>query len=154
MSGQCLSGGAACVRMKAAPTNRSDPEERSSELGQESLRTRKTIFLFSPPLPPFFPSVTALFFAVHDFFFFFLLFDFPSLSSISRALRASSGLDSPCWRPSGSQRLLSLMRVLLPLLGHSWMREFLLCSITRLMKMPPGNWLSEALKSFLNEVIM
>ena len=153
MSGQWFSGWAACVRMKAAPTNWSDPEEHSSELGRESLGTHETIFVFSPRLAPFLPLCLCSLLCCSRFFF-FLLFDFPSLSSISRALRASSGLYSPCWRPSGSQRLLSPVSGLLSLLGRSWMREFLHRSITRLMKMTPGSWLSETLKSFLNEVVM
>ena len=46
------------------------------------------------------------------------------------------------------------MRALLSLLDHSRMKEFLPCSVARLMKVPPGNGAERGPKPFLSEVIM
>lgn len=109
MSGQWFSAWAACVSMKAAHSSWSNRVEHSSQVGQESLRTCENISVLSllsgsssSSIPPL------LFFAVYGPFPPFVFpFGFPSWSSVSVAVCGSPGLCSPCWRPSGSQRLLS-----------------------------------------------
>ena len=109
--------------------------EHSSQVGQESLRTYENISVLSllsgsssSSIPPL------LFFAVYGPFPPFVFpFGFPSWSSVSVAVCGSPGLCSPCWRPSGSQRVtkLHLKISLLSLLAPSSTTEFLPHSVLK-----------------------
>ena len=153
VSGQWFSGWAACVPMQAAPANPSDPKNILLNWGKSPSGPTGTSLSSLPArlLSPL-RLVPSLLCCSRLFLPFILLFDFPSLSSVSRVVRGSAGLCSPRGDPQ-RHRLLSPVRAPLWLLAHSRMKEFLPCSVTRLVKVPPGNGAERGPKPFLSEVI-